>query len=46
MTSDNPKTPKFYTSPEIHKQGNPGRSVVNSINFRTSNLSKFVNQYL
>ena len=28
----NPKTGKFYTSPKIHKQGNPGRPFVNSIN--------------
>ena len=28
----NPKTRKFYTSSKIHKQGNPGKPFVNSIN--------------
>ena len=26
---ENSKTPKFYTSPKIHKQENPGRPVFN-----------------
>ena len=28
---ENPKTPKFYTSPKIHKPGNPERPVFNSL---------------
>ena len=43
---ENPKTPKFHTSPKIHKQGNPGRPVFNSIISRTSNLSRFLDRYL
>ena len=27
----NPKTPKFYTAPKIHKENNPGRHDTNSI---------------
>lgn len=46
MKLENLKTPKFYTSPKINKQENPGTPVVNSINSHTSNLSKFVAHYL
>ena len=46
MKLENSKTPKFHTSPIIHKQWCPGRHVVNSINSRLSNLSKFVDHYL
>ena len=31
----NPKTPKFYISPEIHKPNNPGRPVIYPIEFHT-----------
>ena len=27
----NPKIPKFYISPKIHKPNNPGRPIINSI---------------
>ena len=40
------KTSKLYTSPKIHKQGNPGRPVVNSINSHASNLPKSVDHCL
>ena len=46
MKLENPKTLNFYTSSKIHKKGNPGRPVVNSINSHTSNLYKFVDHYL
>ena len=26
----NPKTPKFYITPKIHKENSPGRPVINS----------------
>ena len=42
----NPKTPKFYISPKIHKENNPGRLVVNSINCHTSEISRFVDHHL
>ena len=32
----NPKTPKFYISPKIHKPNNPGRPVINSFECHTS----------
>ena len=46
MKLESPKTLKFYTSPKIHKKENLGRPVVNSVNYHTSNLSKFVDHYL
>ena len=27
----NPKTPKFYISPKIHKPNNPSRPIINSV---------------
>ena len=38
----NPKTPKFYISPKIHKPNNPGRPVINSIECHTSEILRFV----
>ena len=32
----NPKTPKSYISPKIHKPNNPGRPMINSIECHTS----------
>ena len=42
----NPKTPKFYISPKIHKPNNPGRSVINSIERHTSEISRFIDHHL
>ena len=42
----NPKTPKFYISPKIHKPNNPGRLVINSIECHTSEISRFLNHHL
>ena len=42
----NPKTPKFYISPKIHKENNPGRPVINSINRHTFEVSRFVDHYM
>ena len=39
LKTNNPKTPKFYTLPKIHKENNPGRPVISSINCHTANLS-------
>ena len=40
------KTPKFYTSPKIHKQNNPGRPVISSIECHTANISQYVDYHL
>ena len=46
LITDNPKTPKFYTLPKIHKEKNPGRPVISSIDCHTAKLSKFVDYHL
>ena len=40
------RTPQFFISPKIHKEGNPGRPVVSSINCHTANISKYVDYHL
>ena len=40
------RTPQFYISPKIHKEGNPGRPVVSSTNCHTANISKYVDYHL
>ena len=40
------KTPEFHPRPKIHKEGNPGRPVVSSVNCRIENISKYVDYYL
>ena len=40
------KTPKFYMLPKIHKEGNPGRPVVSSIECHTSKISEYVDHIL
>ena len=42
----NAKTQKFYISPKIHKPNNPGRPVINSIECRTSAISRIVDHDL
>ena len=46
LKSVNPKTPKFDISLKIHKENNPGRPVINSINCHTSEISCFVDHHL
>ena len=40
------KTPEFHLLPKIHEANNPGRPVINSVNFHTSRISEFVDYYL
>ena len=42
----NPRTPRFYLLPKIHKDGNPGRPVISSVNCHTSNISSFVDYHI
>ena len=37
----NPKTPKFYISPKIHKPNNPGRPAINSTECHASEILRF-----
>ena len=46
LKSVNPKTPKFYISPKIHKENNPGRPVINSFDCPTSDISRFIDHHL
>ena len=41
-----PKTPKFYLRPKIHKEGNPSCLVISSVNCHTANISKYVDYLL
>ncbi|XP_021361868.1 uncharacterized protein LOC110455809 [Mizuhopecten yessoensis] len=46
LRPENPQAGKFYLLPKIHKPGNPGRPIINSINHPTENISKFVDLHL
>ena len=46
LKRNDPKTPKLYLRPKIHKEGNPGRPVVSSVNCHTANISKYVDYHL
>ena len=46
LKNPSPRTPQFYIYPEIHKEGNPDRSAVSSINCHTANISKYVDYHL
>ena len=46
LKRNDPKTPEFYPRPKIHKEGNPDRPVVSSVNCRIENISKYVYYYL
>ena len=46
LKRNDPKTPKFYLRPKIHKEGNPGRPAVSSVNCHTANISKYVDYHL
>ena len=46
LKTENPKTPHFYLKPKVHKEGNPGRPVISSINFHTSKISEYADYHL
>ena len=46
LKRNDPKTPKFYLRPKIHKEGNPGCPVVSSVTCHTANISKYVDYHL
>ena len=46
LKTSNPKTPRLYLLPKIHKPGNPGRPVVSSIGCHTERISQFVDHHL
>ena len=42
----NSKTPKFYISPKTHTPKNPGRPMINSIEYHIPEISLFVDHHL
>ena len=46
LKTNNPKTPRFYLLPKIHKPNNPGRPVVSSIGCHTEKISQYVDHHL
>ena len=43
---ENPKTPHFYLKTKVHKESNPGRPVISSINCYISKFSEYVDYHL
>ena len=41
-----PRTPRFYLLPQIHKENNPGRPVISSVDCHTRRISSFVDYHL
>ena len=46
LKNPSPRTPQLYISPEIYKEGKPGRPVVRSTNCHTANISKYIDYHL
>ena len=46
LKMNDPKAPKFYLRPKIHKEGNAGRAVVSLVNCHPANISKYVHYHL
>ena len=46
LNTRNPKTPRFYMLPKVHKPNNPGRPVVCSVACHSSLISKYVDFHL
>ena len=46
LSTSNPRTPKFYLSPKIHKPNNPGCLDISSVDCHTSNISRYVEYHL
>ena len=46
LINEEPKTPKFYLNPKVHKENNPGRPVINSIDAPSAQISRFVDFHL
>ena len=46
LKTENPKTPHFYLKPQVHKEGNPGRPLISSINCYASKISGYVGYHL
>ena len=46
LTTEDPRTARFYTLPKVHKDGNPGRPIISAINTATTNIARYVDHHL
>ena len=46
LKTENPKTSHFYLKPKVHKEGNPGRPVISSINCHTLKIPEYADYHL
>ena len=41
-----PRTPKFYMLPKVHKKNHPGHPIIAAVNSPTTNLARYVDHHL
>ena len=46
LRTQEPKTPKFYMLPKVHKKNHPGRPIIAAVNSPTTNLARYVDHHL
>ena len=46
LITQNPRTPRFYTKPKIHKEGIPGSPVISSVNCHNWKISEYVDYHV
>ena len=46
LITQNPRAPRFYTKPKIHKEGIFRRPVISSINRHSSKIPEYVDYHL
>ena len=46
LKTENLRIPKFHLRPKTHNKGKSGHPIVSSVNFHTSNISKYVDYNL
>ena len=45
LITQNPRKPRFYTKPKIHKEGIPQRTVISSVNCHNSKISEYIDYH-
>ena len=46
LITQNPRTPRFYTKPKLHKEKIPGKPVISSVNCHSSKILEYVDYHL
>ena len=46
LITQNPRTPRPYTKPKIHKEGIPRRPVISSVNYHSSKILEYVDYHI